>query len=174
MFSPSRKKRKTGAKLCDDQGECCAAEMGVEPERVHRGAVADACVDSGNALDMRVLLYSLNGLLEERPRDIVTANLEPERPLAVSRASSVEESDRDEDKLMVDRKSSEEELETIEDKQDVAECIVGPASASGSFFYRGQSQSVYARSFEALPSSYDSQLLSSKVTDSIANPPQNN
>ncbi len=168
MFSPSRKKRKV---LDNYQGECCEAESGPEPERVHKGAVADVC---GHVLDMRSLLYSLNSLLaeEKTSADRSTANLESERPLAVSGASSVEESDRYEDKLMVGRKSSEEELETIEDRQDVASSSVEPTSASSSFFHR--KQSFFASNFGATQSRYGSQPLPSKVTDITANPPQNN
>lgn len=169
MFSSDRKKRKTDSKPDIYQTEHYEREVELEHvhKHVHKGAVADAC-GHDHTLDMGSLLYSLNSLSagEETSRDMSTTNLEPERPLVASRASSVEEFERDEDKLMVDRKSSGEKLETIEDRQDVASGSAGPASASSSFFYR--ERSVFARSFEATQSCF------SKVKGIVANPPQNN
>ena len=164
MYRPNRKNRKTDSKSDIYQ----AAHREVEPERVHKGAVADAC---GHTLDMTSLLHSLNSLLagEEILGDMPTANFASERPLAVSRASSVEEFGRDEDKLIVDGKNSEEELERIEYRQDAASSRVELTSAASSFFHREQS----ARSFEAIQSHYGPSLLPSKVTDVIVNLPQN-
>lgn len=175
MFSPSRKRRKTGSEPCTGQVEVEHRDREVELEPVHKGAVANAC---SHTLDMGSLLYSLDRLLagEEILSDMSTTKSESERLLTVSRASSVEEFERGEDKLVGGRKSSEKELQAIEDGQEVASGgSVVPTSASSSFFHRGAS--FFAHSFEATQGRYGSQSLSrsrtEKVTGIIANHPQN-
>lgn len=167
MLRADRKKRKTDSEPDIYQGGYREAES----ERVHKGAVADACVDSRHTLDMRSLLYSLRSLLEGEERPPVAVDLESERPLAVSRASSIEESDKDEGGLIVGLESNDEELERIEDSRDVASSSVGRPSVSVSFFR--PEQSVFVRNYEAIQRSYGTQKLSSEATDIIDNPSQN-